>query len=69
MKHTRTITKSQHPAKALSALQLQQFIAVFGTFATGVSVLTGGLGNAFNIYTQGAERLVNVFEDKKGELP
>ena len=69
MQHTRTITKKQNPAQALSALQFQQFIAIFGTFATGVSALTGGLGSALNLYTQAIERGLNVYEDKKGELP
>jgi len=69
MKHTKNITKSHNPAMALSLLQLQQFITTFGVFATGVSVLTGGLGNAFGAFTTGFERAVNIFEDIKGELP
>ncbi|MDZ4859622.1 MAG: hypothetical protein SGI88_11630 [Candidatus Hydrogenedentes bacterium] len=69
MKHTRTISKHHRPAMALSLLQLQQVITTFGTFATGVSVLTGGLGAAFGAYTTGLERAVNIYEDKKGEQP
>ena len=69
MKHTRQITKTQVPAPAVSLLQFQQFAVIFGTFATGISALTGGLGSAFNLYTQAIERSLNVYEDKKGELP
>ena len=69
MKHTKQITKSQRPAPAVSLLQAQQLALIFGSFATGISVLTGGLGAAFGAYTTALERSVNILEDKKGELP
>ncbi len=69
MKHTRRITKSQKPAMALSLLQAQQLALVFGSFATGITTLTLGLGNAFGAYSTALERSLNIWEDKKGELP
>lgn len=69
MNHTKSITKSKHPAKAVSLLQAQQIALIFGSFATGITTLTLGLGNAFGAYTTALERSLNIYEDKKGELP
>ncbi|MCC6797597.1 MAG: hypothetical protein IT366_20960 [Candidatus Hydrogenedentes bacterium] len=69
MKHTKHISKVHHPAKAISLLQAQQLALVFGSFATGITTLTLGLGNAFGAYSTALERSLNIWEDKKGELP
>ena len=69
MKHTKTVTKSQQPAMAVSLLQAQQIALIFGSFATGITTLTVGLGNAFGAYSTAVERSLNIIEDKKGELP
>ena len=65
MTHFKTITKAQKPAQAASLLQAQQIALILGSFATGIAALTGGLGNAFNLYTTAIERSVNIYQDKK----
>lgn len=69
MRHTRTITRKNRPAPAISLLQAQQIALIFGSFATGITTLTLGLGNAFGAYATALERSLNIREDLKGELP